>query len=307
MKNQGRDNFNARQNEGALLGEITDAKASGFSYTFGVVFYLALSFLFLVVSSSFGTAGFILYAQYLISPIAIACLTVWYFLWTKKSFKMAVKKQKCSVKYYFIAILLQIGLLSLSELNNLFIEWLQKFGYEPIPMTLPSMDGFGIVGVLLVVAVLPAIFEEIFFRGLLLDGCKVFGEMGAALVCGALFALYHQNPAQTVYQFCCGVAFALVVIKAGSILPTVLSHFLNNAAIILLTKFEINSFTKPVFITVLCVSIPCLIFSLVYLIFFDKKSEGEAKTGTKKQFFVGALVGILICGIVWISSLFMGV
>jgi membrane protease YdiL (CAAX protease family) len=306
MKNQGQDNFNARQNEGALLGEITDAKASGFSYTFGVVFYLILSFLFLFVAQGM-KESVSLYMQYMLSPIAIVCLTVWYFVWTKKSFARAVKKQKCSIKYYFIAIFLQIGLLSLSELNNLFIVWLQKFGYKPLPMTLPSMDGFGIVGVLLVIVVLPAIFEEIFFRGLLLDGCKVFGEIGAALVCGALFALYHQNPAQTVYQFCCGAAFALVAIKAGSILPTVLSHFLNNAAVILLTKFGLDSFTKPVFITILCVSIPCLIFSLAYLIFFDKKKQNEVKTGTQKQFFLGALVGIIICGAVWISALFTGV
>jgi formate/nitrite transporter FocA (FNT family) len=82
---------------------------------------------------------------------------------------------------------------------------------------------------------------------------------------------------------------------------------LNNAAVILLTKFGLDSFTKPVFITILCVSIPCLIFSLAYLIFFDKKKQNEVKTGTQKQFFLGALVGIIICGAVWISALFTGV
>lgn len=295
------------KNNGALFGEVTDAKSSGLSYTFGVLFYCVLSYIFLFITQSFKESNALLYLQYLVSPLAIACLTFWYFSYTKKSFKASVKKQKCSPKYYLWAILLQIGLFSLSELNGVFISWLERFGYQPSPVLLPSLDGFGIVGVLFTVAVLPAVFEELFFRGLLLDGCKVFGETGAVFLCGALFALYHQNPAQTVYQFCCGAAFALVALRSGSILPTVLSHFLNNAGIILLQKFGVASFSVPVYITALCVSAPCLIGSLVYLSFFDKKGAREGKTGTKKQFFLGALGGIAVCAFVWISALFAGV
>lgn len=307
MKKQERSKTNTKRSDNSLLGDATDAKASGLSYTFGVAFYLALSYLCLMVTSSFSAdSQFVLYAQYLISPLAILLLTIWYFAWTKKSFKRAVTKQKCHPKYYFIAILLQIGLLSLSELNALFLSWLESFGYKPPPVPLPSMDGFGLVGVLIAIAVLPAVFEEIFFRGILLDGCKVFGEVGAVLLCGGLFALYHQSPAQTMYQFCCGAAFALVALKSGSIVPTAISHFLNNALILVLTKFGIANFPTPVLIAVLCVSVPCLIGSLVYLISFDRKKQDE-KTGTKKQFLLGALGGIVICALVWISALFLGV
>ena len=49
---------------------------------------------------------------------------------------------------YLIAFLLQIGLLSLSELNGLFLQFLGKFGYEHTPIVLPSVEGFGFVGVL---------------------------------------------------------------------------------------------------------------------------------------------------------------
>lgn len=310
MKDQ-RKNTTNEQTNGVLFGETTDAKASGLSYTFGVAFYLGLSCIFSLLTQAFDASDAIVYLQYLISPLAIGCLILWYFAYTKKSFTRVVKRQICSPKYYLWAILLQIGLFSLSELNELFSSWLENFGYEPTPLTLPSLDGFGVIGVLFVVAVLPAIFEEIFFRGLLLDGCKVFGEIGAAFVCGSLFALYHQNPAQTAYQFCCGVAFALVAIRSGSVLPTILSHFLNNATIILLTKFMakfgIEGFSTPVFVAVLCVSAPCLILSLTYLIFLDKKNVREEKTGVKKQFLIGASVGVVVCAVVWISALFTGV
>lgn len=300
---QNKNDNSIQQN--SFLGEITEAKASGLSFTFVLVFHLVLSFIFLLFLGAFEGEDIYLHGKYWLSPLAILLVTVAYFSITGKKFEIVAKKQNCHAKYYIVAILLQIGLFSLSELNGYFLAWLEKFGYQPQPIELPSMDGFGFVLVLFSIAVLPAVFEEIFFRGILLDGCKVFGNAGAVLLCGALFAVYHQNPAQTVYQFFCGAAFALMALRAGSILPTVFSHFVNNAVILILTKFGVNGIPLPVAIPLLCVSGVCLIVSLAYLIFFDKK-EQEQKKGGKKQFLLGALGGIIICGISWVSALFMG-
>ncbi len=290
-----------------MLGEPTQAKASGFLFTFEVIFYYAFaSLLLFIIGRIDSSADLAIYLQYLVSPIAILCAAIWYFAWTKFPIKQWAKRQICHPKYYFLAIVLQIGLLSLSELNTLFLSWLERFGYQPLPVVLPSMDGMGIVGVLLVVAVLPAVCEELLFRGLLMDGIKVFGTLGAVLLCGGLFALYHQSPTQTVYQFCCGVAFALIAIRSGSILPTVLSHFLNNATIILLAKFEVHTLPKPVFITMLCISVPCLILSLAYLIWGDKKGDEKQVLGTKKQFLLGSAIGVVLCAVVWLTILITG-
>ena len=173
------------------------------------------------------------------------------------------------------------------------------------------MSGFGFVGVLITIALLPAVFEELIFRGLLLKGMGSFGTVGAILLCGGLFALYHQNPAQTIYQFCCGAAFALVAIRAGSILPTVLSHFINNALIITLTKFGVDSFPAPVFVTILCVSALCLIGSLVWLIFFEKRTlADEDKTNkavARKETITYALPGLALCVLVWLVVLLSGI
>ena len=178
---------------------------------------------------------------------------------------------------------------------------------------MPDADGVGMVGVLFVVAVLPAVLEELLFRGMLLNGVKQFGEGIAVLICGGLFALYHQNPAQTLYQFCCGAAFALMAIRAGSVLPTILSHLLNNAAILILAKCGIYTLQGSVYAIILVVSIICLLGSLVYLLVFDKKEGGEvdlpdAETlkAERKNFWLFAAVGIIVCAINWISVLVMG-
>lgn len=302
-----------------LLASPTPAKASGLSYTLAAVLSVLLSALFLVLLSLLGLSskeGFensdgYLYSAYLLPQISTAIVLFLFFAYTKKPFKQTVKEQNCPWKYYLVAILLQIGLLSLAEVNTLFLDWLGGFGYQDAGIALPNMDGFGFVGVFLVVAVLPAVLEECLFRGALLSGLKQFGETAAVLICGGLFALYHQNPAQTLYQFCCGAAFALVAIRAKSVLPTVLSHFINNAVILTLTKCGVDTFQGGAYTAVLGVSVLCLIGALVYLFIFDKKEKAgdlsvEELASERKNFWGFAAVGILVCVFNWVLVLITG-
>lgn len=297
----------------SLIGTPTPAKASGLTYSLAAILSVVVAFLFLIVIALLGLVeegyeerDWYLYCSYLLTPLTFLLIAWLIFRWSGQSVCTELRAQVCPVKYFVIAISLQIGLLSLSHLNSIFLNWLARFGYEDTPINLPSLDGVGLIGVLITIAVLPAIFEEVIFRGLLLKGMKTFGMVGTVLLNGALFALYHQNPAQTLYQFCCGCAFALVAIRAGSILPTVVSHFINNALIILLTKFGVADFGG---IVVLVISILCLIASLVWLIFIDKGKniacENTGKT-ERKHFFLYASVGIAMYALTWISVLLTG-
>ena len=295
----------------SLLSSPTPARASGAAFSLAAILPSVLAVVLLIVFAVFGLTDYqqkdwYIYVSYLLSPLAFAIVLTWYLRYTKTPLKTACQRQKCQAKYFILAIVLQIGLLSLSELNGYFLKFLARFGYEDSGVLLPSMDGFGFVGVMITVAVLPALFEEIVFRGVLLDGLKTFGEWGAALICGALFAIYHQNPAQTVYQFCCGVAFALVALRAGSILPTVLSHFLNNAFILILTKCGVNTFVSPAKWIIFVTSAMCLVLSFVWILKDKKQSQIQADKQEKKRFFLCASVGITVVAVSWILTLVTG-
>ena len=300
----------------SLIGKPTPAKASGLTYSLAATLSVVVAFLFLLTISLLGltTEGYegkdwYLYCSYLLVPLTFA-LVAWFILrWSGQSIGGEIRAQACPARYFVIAILLQVGLFSLSQLNVVFLGWLKKFGYEDTPIQIPSRDGFGFVGVLISIALLPAVFEELIFRGLLLKGMKSFGTVGAVLLNGALFALYHQNPAQTMYQFCCGIAFAFVAIRAGSILPTVLSHFINNTLIIVLLKFGITDFQGVVLTVVIIVSILCLIASLVWLFAFDKgekRALNDKDKVEKKHFLTYASVGIAMYALTWISVFLKG-
>ena len=297
-----------------LLGEPTQASASGVAFSLASILPVILSMLVQIAlaKTDYLENEWGLYIIYLLPQLAFAITAVWCAWYTKTPLKRAVRNQKCKPRYFLLALILQIGLLFLSELNALFLQFLGHFGYEDAGIRLPSMDGFGFLGVLLVVAVLPAVFEEIMFRGVLLKGLKSFGEVGSVLLCGALFALYHQNPAQTLYQFCCGAAYALIAVRAGSVLPTIFAHCFNNALILTLTKFGVESFPVLVLFTILILSLICLIISLVWIFAFDKRKayeNGQKPTYDKnerKRFFVYASVGIAICALTWLTVLISG-
>lgn len=81
---------------------------------------------------------------------------------------------------------------------------------------------------LAIVAVLPALFEELTHRGLIYAGYRECGWK-FVLISALYFALMHQNIRQTGYTFFGGAAMALAMYYTGSIFPGIFIHFLNNA------------------------------------------------------------------------------
>jgi membrane protease YdiL (CAAX protease family) len=326
MSNQ-RKRKNSRYNapKPLPLTAPTQAKASGLAYSASIMFLMILS---MFASIAMGLANkmpkagerkpdWYIYLNYLLPQIALILVTVLYFSWLKRPVKETIRKQKCNPKYFLLAILLQVGLLSLGSLNEMFASFLKRFGYQDSAPILPNLDGFGLVATIFCVAVLPAVFEEIFFRGILLKGLRSFGIIGSIVLCGALFSLYHQNPVQTVYQFACGVAFAFITIRSGSVLPTIVSHFLNNTIVIVLARLGVNEIPSSVYLPYVMVTSLCLIASLGYLFFFDRERAeievSKPKKGQEKEikservrFFVCALVGIAVFAVNWMSALVSG-
>jgi len=95
--------------------------------------------------------------------------------------------------------------------------------------TMPT-DPLGHLAAVGVMALAPAVCEESVFRGLLLSSFrgKVPGWL-AVLVTAVLFGLFHLSVFRFLGTFALGLVMALMVWRSGSIWPSVLFHFLNNA------------------------------------------------------------------------------
>lgn len=89
----------------------------------------------------------------------------------------------------------------------------------------------GLVQLVFFLAIMPGVLEEIAFRGVLLHGLRkrLASPLGAALVSGLIFGLFHLSLFRIVPTALLGVMLAIVVIRTRSIYPAMLWHLLNNA------------------------------------------------------------------------------
>ena len=224
---------------------------------------------------------------------------------------------KCSPKYYLIGVMLIFGLLfCLGKISQPISEFFKLIGYNQRSTQdiLPNLSGGLVVPAIIVIGVLPAIFEESLFRGVILRSCeKGCGTLFTVLLVGMSFSLYHTSPEQTVYQFFAGCVFAFIAVRSGSILPSVVMHFINNALIVVFgacglldTAGNLN-IPFALDLSLAIVGGLCLVGGLVWLA-LDKKSVPykKAEAGTVKSFFITASVGLAILAILWISSLISG-
>ena len=91
----------------------------------------------------------------------------------------------------------------------------------------------------LVLAVLAPVFEEWLCRGMVLRGLLTKMKPVWAIVISALFfAVIHLNPWQALNAFLIGLLMGYVYYKTGSLLLTMLMHFVNNGTSVVLSHIE---------------------------------------------------------------------
>ena len=78
-------------------------------------------------------------------------------------------------------------------------------------------------------ALVPAVFEEMFFRGFFYQGFKkARGARTAIILTAILFGVFHMNVQQTLYAIALGIVIAVLREATGSMWTGMLFHFVNN-------------------------------------------------------------------------------
>ena len=108
-----------------------------------------------------------------------------------------------------------------------FTEWIRSVGQEG------SGGGIHPFTALLVFAWLPAVCEELTFRGFILTGLqRRFRPRTAVLLSSFLFSLLQMNVFQFVPTFLLGVVLGYLTTRCGSIVPAMLFHLLYNTLLL---------------------------------------------------------------------------
>ncbi len=132
-----------------------------------------------------------------------------------------------------ISIFIQPFLMSVSAVTSLFFP-------NAASDYLKSMADLPAFSTLVITSLLPALFEELFFRGIVFSNYRNLSPAKSCILCGFIFGMAHLNFQQFSYAFLMGCVFCYFVYKTGSIFSSILSHFIINSSQTILSALSLK-------------------------------------------------------------------
>lgn len=172
------------------------------------------------------TYAIILINQYIVVLMPVLIYTIYSRLPIKETFRFnkleltsAVIIIIASFPAYMVAVML----------NNIAVFFLQFIGdipqqAIPVPENIPQL----IVGIF-VIAVSPAICEELLHRGLMLKAYEKRGTFKALIITSVFFGIFHFDITNLLGPIFLGILIGYYVIRTNSIFAGMLAHFINNS------------------------------------------------------------------------------
>jgi membrane protease YdiL (CAAX protease family) len=162
------------------------------------------------------------------------------------------KPDSLSVRYVILIMLIAIPLINLlSYLNQQLVlpqalapleEWMKQSEEEAATLTQQLLETNSIGGLffnLLLIALIPALGEELFFRGALQNILSRWKGIHAAIwITGFLFSAFHLQFYGFFPRWLLGVFFGYTLIWSGSLWLPVIAHFTNNAVAVIFYYFS---------------------------------------------------------------------
>ena len=137
-----------------------------------------------------------------------------------------------------VALAALIPTLAINALyNGALFEWLNRGYFEIDEMYLDRLReaGMGDAAMVFSFCLIPAVTEEIAFRGLMQHWLQVaIKPLHALLLASALFAALHFSIYSFPYLFGVGMLLGWAKWKTGSLYPSMLIHFLHNLVVVML-------------------------------------------------------------------------
>ena len=190
------------------------------------------------------------------------------------SFKIrdCTKSEKVPIVYFLLCIGIFPGLsvvatyisYIISAILNIFgIPIFDVSSSIPMPQT-----PFQIFLLFFVMAVLPAICEELIYRGFLLRGVSEFGKVGAVVVSSFAFGMMHATLQQIPFAFLIGLFLGYITLRFKSIVLPIILHFINNfiSCLVLVLQYYLDE--ALVNVIAVCLNLFFIILSLLCAIIF---------------------------------------
>lgn len=167
-----------------------------------------------------------------------------------------------------ISIAMVLSIICIFLLSPFFdlLDFLFEVPNQPLPLYDFMVTSFPyfMIGVV-IYCVLPAIGEELIFRGIILRGLSSrFTGFVSILISSVLFALVHGSLQQTFYQLLMGIFLGYLAYVGGSLVYSIILHFINNLLVLLFGCFDIVGYLTEdaVYYNIFSYIFPIMLFLL---------------------------------------------
>lgn len=235
----------------------------------------------------------------LLSCVMYGTMFLIYKFFTKNKNNKTISKPKVSKTFIYIGIA-AATFFALYPIVNSFDFILTNLGF---PKTEPTFK-FNISNYfisLFAMAVLPAVCEELFFRGLIFKGLSSYGKKFAIIISSIMFSIYHMSLRQTIYPVLFGILLAIVMYKENNIFYTIIMHLTNNIIALTLMFLDIKLFINFWWYFVLAF-ILLAIYIVLLTLFIKKQKTKDIPQKIEKSNYIVLLSSIGIMLIFWLLS-----
>lgn len=167
---------------------------------------------------------------------------LFYCLFSKTQLNDVFPLKKISLKMAAATVTISLALALLANFfADLFVGGISLFGIKNYAeMDFEITNPVEIILNIIAISIIPALSEEFAFRGIILSRLRKYGDGFAVFISALLFGLLHGNIVQIPFAFIVGLGLAFVTIKTSSIVPAIITHFLNNLSSVIISIIEEN-------------------------------------------------------------------
>jgi len=288
-------------------------KASGLAFllcfVFSLVFSIIAQALFIRTNSFYvKMVAYTILQLMFVAVIAVVCLVNK----TNPLKEYNFKKTAHWSTYLMYSVLAIILIFCFNYFINIFSYLISKGGFVSTALDLSAKTVGELIVSVIAIALIPAILEELVFRGIILKGSLQYGVIPAIVISTACFVLFHGSIEQTIFQAVLGTVCAIAYVSTGDIKVNTTIHFVNNAFILIYSYFVKGSGTLSFSALDIVISVILMLvgIGLIWLVTFGvKKVNKEQKIQfikEDKHYNVFLIVAFFLVTLNWVYNTLAG-
>ena len=209
-----------------------------------------------------------------------------------------------------VAMVLWLSLTAalLGALLNGGVSVLLGSGREPVTAITEAYGVESFWPTVLVIVVLPALVEELFFRGVMFSALERCGTWPALLLTSVSFAMIHGDLHNFVGPLASGLIYGYLVYVLDSVWPALFAHLVNNALVLFLAHVTKAYSALGIWSFILLIALFCF---CMFLAFSMRALDQQIEKGRIKRLqyrsAAETLNGIFVSPGIWLLLLLFAV